>query len=325
MTPKRAALLGLVVTSVCFWGAAAAAVDESEPADSDLAQPSALASETLLLDAAVAGERIVAVGHFGHVLLSDDGGGNWRQAQRVPTRVTLTEVFFVDDSQGWAVGHDAVILHTDNAGESWKLQHRDRSEEVPLLSVWFEDTQNGWAVGAFGMLLETTDGGQHWARRSIGEEGDELHLNHLFPGPEGLLFIAAEAGSVYRSADRGLSWERLQPPYPGSFWNGLTLPDGAVLVIGMRGHAFLSPDLGESWQPITTGTDQSLSDLIVLRDGDVVAVGLGGTVLRSDDGGHGFTAATERDRKNIASVAEGAGGSLLLFGEAGVRRRTISD
>ncbi len=167
--------------------------------------------------------RLVAVGEWGHVLLSDDGGGSWRQAESVPTRVTLTAVTFTDAKRGWAVGHDAVVIHTRDGGETWELQHQAPEEEMPLLSVWFEDAEHGLAAGAFAMLLETRDGGETWRRRPLTSNTDEdYHLNAIFRGPGDTLFIAAEYGSIYRSLDDGASWERLHPPYDGSFWGGLT-------------------------------------------------------------------------------------------------------
>src|SRR5690349_8937389 len=48
-------------------------------------EPARLAAKSLLLDVARAGSRLVAVGDRGHVLLSDDEGGTWRQVI-VPTR-----------------------------------------------------------------------------------------------------------------------------------------------------------------------------------------------------------------------------------------------
>ena len=46
---------------------------------------SAKAVESLLLDVAHAGARLVAVGDRGHILYSDDNGASWAQA-KVPTR-----------------------------------------------------------------------------------------------------------------------------------------------------------------------------------------------------------------------------------------------
>jgi photosystem II stability/assembly factor-like uncharacterized protein len=283
--------------------------------------PSRLATQTLLLDVARAGERLVAVGEWGHVVLSDDGGKTWRQARLVPTRMTLTEVAFADARQGWAVGHDAVVLHTGDGGETWQLQFSAAEDKATLLSVWLENADHAIAVGSFGMVIETRDGGRHWERQPPLELDEEQpHLNHLFAGPESSLFIAAEFGSVFRSRDGGRTWQHLQLPYEGSLWGGLSL-DGAILVLGMRGHVFRSEDLGESWTAVESGTDQSLQAAAQLADGTVVMVGLGGVVATSTDSGRRFTAAIEADRRGIAAAAEGANGVLLLFGETGIKER----
>jgi photosystem II stability/assembly factor-like uncharacterized protein len=193
---------------------------------------------------------------------------------------------------------------------------------MPLLTVWFESPERGLAAGAFALMLETTDGGETWRRRPLTSDPDEdRHLNAIFRGPKDALFIAAESGSIYRSLDGAASWERLHPPYEGSFWGGLTVDGEAFLVFGMRGHVFRSEDLGESWKELESGTDQSLQYGILRSDGTVVLVGLGGAVLTSSDGGRTFSAAIQPDRRGIAAAAESVNGSLLLFGETGVKTR----
>lgn len=84
---------------------------------------SKLAVESLMLGVTRAGTRMVAVGEFGNIILSDDNGKTWRQANRVPTTMTLTSVVFVNDKKGWAVGHDSVIITTDDSGENWVRQY----------------------------------------------------------------------------------------------------------------------------------------------------------------------------------------------------------
>jgi photosystem II stability/assembly factor-like uncharacterized protein len=295
----------------------AAAADEH-------ASLSRLATKTLLLAVARAEGRLVAVGEWGHVILSDDAGATWRQAESVPTRATLTDVTFVDAQRGWAVGHDLVVLHTRDGGEHWERQFAAPEDESPLLGVWFENPRHGIAVGAFGLLLETGDGGETWQRRAVSDDPEQdFHLNAIFGGPGDAVFIAAEFGSVFRSGDAGASWERLRPPYEGSFWGGMRLDGDAILVFGMRGHVFRSEDLGETWEEVASDTDQSLQSGIRLAEGTVVLVGLGGAVLSSYDGGRRFSATTQPDRRGIASVAEGPSGTLLLFGEMGVKRTAV--
>ena len=58
----------------------------------------------------------------------------------------LTAVVFADERTGFAVGHDAVILRSTDAGETWELMYADAEEESPLLDVFFFDVQRG--IGA---------------------------------------------------------------------------------------------------------------------------------------------------------------------------------
>ena len=57
--------------------------------------------------------------------------------------------------RGWAVGHDTLILHTTDGGETWTKQFGGGESENSLLSVYFHDANHGWAVGAFNYTAET--------------------------------------------------------------------------------------------------------------------------------------------------------------------------
>ena len=200
-----------------------------------------LASESLLLDGASAGSRLVVVGARGHVLVSDDGGLKWKQA-RVPVRALLTAVHMHDKRVGWAVGHDAVILRTGDGGATWSVAHYAPKEERPLLDVWFRDERNGFAVGAYGYFLATSDGGRTWKPRTIDK--DDFHLNAIVPAGAGRLFIAGEAGAIYRSDDGGSTWRKLPSPYAGSWFSALALDADGLLLFGLRGSMYRSGDGG---------------------------------------------------------------------------------
>ena len=313
---------------------------------------SKLAAESLLLDVTRAGKRMVAVGEYGDIVLSDDDGKTWRQAAHVPVTLTLTNVAFVDDKNGWAVGHDTVILVTHDGGENWTKQYGgDEKSEAALLSVHFKDAQHGWAVGAFNLTVETSDAGKTWTERKslmppreapkakpVDENADptapraaspdddpfattgvdENHLNAMFAGPDAnTIFVAAEGGAVYRSGDGGATWKKILTGYVGSFWGGFTAKDGTVFVTGMRGNIWRSTDQGNTFAKVdTSGADQSIAGGTQLADGSLVFVGLGGQVLYSPDGVK-YTLTYRPDRKGLNDVIED-GSKLYVFGEAGV-------
>jgi photosystem II stability/assembly factor-like uncharacterized protein len=288
-----------------------------------------LATRSLLLDGAAAEGLIVVVGERGHILVSRDQGRTWEQ-RPAPTRANLTAVHLHDANLGWAVGHDAVILRTRNGGESWERIHHAPEEERPFLDVWFSDDRHGLAIGAYGFLLVTEDGGNTWVSREIGGASDEseddfygggfdYHLNHLARASTSRLFIAAEAGTIYRSDDGGESWRTLPSPYEGSFFGSLPLDGESMLLFGLRGHLFRSDNAGETWTRVETFTNAMLTDGILLQDGTVVLAGLSGTLLVSRDGGGTFTLQQRQDRLGVSSLLQTDDGNLILIGEGGVR------
>ncbi|MCM2265937.1 MAG: YCF48-related protein, partial [Desulfuromonadales bacterium] len=287
-------------------------------ADAELAP---LAAQSLLLDGQAVGKTLIAVGERGHILTSSDAGRSWQQLS-VPTRATLTSVFFTDAQHGWAAGHDAVILGTADGGRTWRKMHEDL-DSGPILDLWFRDANTGYAIGAYGLGLATHDGGTTWEPMTITDEtgvDTDLHLNQLRALADGRLIVAMESGRLLLSADSGRTWRTLPSPYEGSLFGTLPFDSEGLLAFGLRGHLFLSNDAGRNWRPIVAGTEAILNDAIRLRDGRIVVVGLAGTVLISSDSGEHFSLRQQPDRAGFAKALEAADGALILLGAQGARR-----
>ncbi len=302
-----------------------------------------LADKSLLLDGQLIGDRIIVVGERGHILASEDNGSSWQQ-QPVPTRVTLTSVFFIDPANGWAAGHDSLILRTSDGGRHWQEVYSAPEDERPILDLWFKDAIHGYAVGAYGLFLATHDGGRNWSPVEFNPatlvldnlNGDDpwddkeeevwvdFHLNQISATENGRVLIAAEAGNIYRSDDGCRSWISLPSPYEGSFYGSLPLGRGKVLLFGLRGHLFFSENTGTSWVAVESNTQATLNDGIRLRDGRIVLAGLAGTLLISNDQGQSFQLHAQADRAGIAKVLQANDGSLILIGEMGVTRLNLS-
>src|SRR5690606_40556522 len=130
----------------------------------------------------------------------------------------LTAVTFADENNGWAVGHDAVILHTADGGETWTLQNFEPELEKPFLDVLFLDAQRGLAIGAYGLFYSTADGGQTWSEVETPIREDEWHFNAITRLNNGTLLIAGETGTLAMSTDEGLTWTALESPYDSSLF-----------------------------------------------------------------------------------------------------------
>lgn len=259
---------------------APAAAVEVKPRAAEIAP---LSSRSLLLGVVNSGKHLIAVGDRGNIVASNDGV-NWAQVE-VPVRATLTAVEFVDPKLGWAVGHDASILHTQDGGRTWKLQNFQPDLEKPLLDVMFLDASQGFAVGAYGLFLVTRDGGASWSELDAAPiREEELHFNAITRLANGEFMIVGETGMLGISAD-GSTWERLTAPYEGSLYGAVPRGEKGALIFGLRGNVYVTDDVrAGQWTQVDTKTVASFFGGTPLPSGDVALVGLAGeiAVIKAD-------------------------------------------
>lgn len=269
---------------------------------------------TLLLDAARAGSRLVAVGERGTIVYSDDDGAHWFTAAH-SGQATLTAVQFVDPSQGWAVGHDALVIHTADGGLTWRQQYANPDQQAPLLGLRMRNRLEGIAVGAHGTVLHTDDGGLHWRPLVLG--ADDRHLYGLAWLDHRRLVVVGESGLIALSADAGRQWRIVPSPYAGSLFGLLALSDRVLIAFGMRGRILRTADAGETWSEVASPTKFFLIGGDVATDGGVFLAGGGGTVLVSHDDGLSFSVVNTGTSRQYARVLAGRGDRMLLVGEHG--------
>jgi len=309
------------------------------------AQRSALAQSAVVTGLARAGKRVVAVGQRGHVLLSDDAGKSWQQAD-VPVSADLVAVCFPTAASGWAVGHDGVILRSTDAGHSWLRQldgrtlgdvlvaHYTKSgdakwlaearrfaaqgAENPFLDVWFDDVGNGIVVGAFGLVLRTGDGGQTW--EPLLHATDNPKSLHLYAVRRigGDLFIAGEQGLLMKLDRDGARFSALTIPYAGTLF-GLVGKDRVIVAHGLRGNVVRSADGGQTWQIVPTGVGVGLTASALDERGRMVIVSQAGHVLVSSDNGASFAPVKVERPIPAAAVVSAGAGSLVIAGPRGVQ------
>jgi photosystem II stability/assembly factor-like uncharacterized protein len=298
---------------------------ESKPSTVVITTPatkSALASKSLLLDISPIGQKkLVVVGQHGHILLSNDGE-QWQQAN-VPVQVTLTSVYFLNDLLGWAVGHDATILHSQDGGLNWQIQQYLPALEKPLLDIYFKNALQGIAVGAYGQFFRSNDGGTSWQAEfhqeflladdieyisELKQEDEAAYLDEIsfiLPHFNGLvqdgdaLFLLGETGLLAKSEDFGLTWQQFEGFYQGSFFSLARTKSNDILVAGLRGHVFRGINKGSQWDAITTNTTALLNDIVFAKDGRIFILGNNGMLLVSTDDGESFSKKPQPDGKAL--------------------------
>lgn len=311
-----------------------------------------LARNSLLNGVAVSGKRLIGVGHRGHIVVSDDQGKSWVQAN-VPVSSDLVAVHFPTASNGWVVGHDGVVLHSADGGITWEKQfdgraaarvmvdyyaknapknaqgfqaeikhYLEQGADKPFLDVWFENETTGYIVGAFNLIFRTGDGGKSWV--PLFDRIDNLKRFHLYSirRVDQDLFITGEQGSVFRLDTKTGQFKALKISYAGTFF-GITGKKGALIVFGMRGTVFRSSNGGTSWSKVEIGAPIGLTGATVTEDGRIVLVNQAGHVLVSSDDGVSFTPLKIEHPVPASAVTSLDKNTLVIVGLYGVSLQTV--
>ncbi|WP_223434424.1 MULTISPECIES: YCF48-related protein [unclassified Pseudomonas] len=309
-----------------------------------------------LLSVATAGNTMIGVGLHGLIQRSTDEGRTWQQVAS-PVSSDLVQVRFRGERDGWIVGHDAVVMHTTDGGDSWQVQldgrrlltllnayygpRAEQGDEVaaqmlkevamaastsatpdvlaaPFLDVMFDEHGSGFAVGAFGLLLHSTDDGQNW--QPWTERSDNDRRMHLYGLAEqaGTFYIGGEQGLLLRLDGQQQRFVKIDTPYTGTYF-GVRAFDGLLLAYGLRGNLFASRDDGQQWQPVATNLNSSLVS-IVEQGFALIVVSQGGQLVSVDRQSLQVTPlADARVGEVYAASATKQAGSLLVTRFSGAK------
>lgn len=310
------------------------------------------AAHAMLTRVVQAGDRLVAMGERGLVVLSDDGGHQWRQA-RVPVSVTLTSASFANPREGWIAGHNGVVLHTSDSGETWAVQtdgvalakaslaqalglpegSADRERRIeeaqrlvddgpdkPLLSICFADARRGMVVGAFGLAASTEDGGKTWTPcRDRLPNPMSLHLYAIAHQDKDWV-MAGEQGVLMRSRDDGASFEALTAPSERTLFAATATQAGGFVCAGLLGAACRIDPGATAVAAIDLPAPLTILSCVELRDGRVMLLAQGGQLFASRDAGVHFAEQPLQRRVPLTSLVDAADGGLVATSLGGVAR-----
>lgn len=312
---------------------------------------SSLAARGPLLAIARAGNRLVAVGLRGHIVYSDDDGKTWTQAQ-VPVSSDLLAVTFPSPRNGWATGHDGVILHSSDGGMTWAKQldgnqaakstaryystfaTQPLSEDVEraarqakalasegntqsFLDIRFENESSGFVVGAFNRIFRTEDGGKNWVPwMDRTENPQELHFYSI--ASDGLhTYLTGESGMLWKLDPVLKRFLAIRTSYNGTLF-GLLANGNDLLAYGMRGSLLRSSNAGATWEKLGLPSAAGISAGVRLADGRIALATQAGEIQLSNDQGRTFQLLKSTKRMPYYGIALTASGKIAVTGAYGV-------
>ena len=237
------------------------------------------------------------VGGGGLILKSTDGGATW-VSQTSPGPDTFFDVFFFNDTAGWAVGDNGVIASTAD-GTTWTLHAQSGSLTTQDINSVFFVGSNGWMGSDDNNMYYTTDAGATWD--TMWTFPDDVTSLSFVDANVG--YAAVDGSGIYYTVDGGTNWTSASVnlgPYPytrtdieaihtvdattavASGWGSIVGPQPTIILVSTdAGVTWSTPDALYPWSTYAYGYGITMFD-----DGEVVIVGSGSShaapVLHSD-------------------------------------------
>jgi photosystem II stability/assembly factor-like uncharacterized protein len=254
-----------------------------------------------------------AVGDYGVMLFSTDGGESWTQ-KLSPNQLALRNIHFFDDSSAiaagfrgscflttdrgeswasvvlpgeitypgmsvvgntvWLSGEDGAMLKSVNRGITWKKL--DSGTDVMLDGISFADERHGWASSVQRKLLRSTDGGDSWHEQQIDAF---LPVTTVHARSAQECWVAGYHGLIMRTTDGGSTWQRMHA-YETDYL-ALSFDDrGTGWAVGKRGAIVRAEEGNLRWRLHDLTTAESLHAITFLPNNQAIAAGIHGLLFK---------------------------------------------
>jgi len=234
------------------------------------------------------GSSGLAVGSYGLMRETADGGETWTTADPLTTKALLG-VTSAGDTQ-IVVGQQGTIFRRVE-GADWKQVEAGLTQRI--MDVDLNDSGLGYIVGEFGFMAKSEDAGLTWTVvtkdwESVNEEGYEPHLYSAVVKDDGSIFVAGEFGLIMTSTDRGQTFKQVHGGDEGVFDVHFAKDgSGSGYAVGQEGLVLKTLDAGSTWSSIAIDTNSNLLG-VWSGNGEVVVTAIR-DLLRSNDDGKSFT------------------------------------
>jgi photosystem II stability/assembly factor-like uncharacterized protein len=315
------ALAGLVCVGLmtCWAAAASAAPVSSGHSGWSWALPTPQGQS--LADVTFDGSTGYAVGDFGTVLTSTDGGQTWSGE---PSGTTSNLSIVQELAPGTVVvGGGCALRESTNGGQTFTPMPINPSDTVcgsDLAAISFQSASSGYVLLQSGQVLYTTNGGATVTAKT------PVPLPFGSARATGLTFVSAtngfattSGGTIEKTTDGGNSWTQVASNVPAL--NGITFITAQTAFAYGTGNTLLtSTDGGATWTkaPLTMPgfSYDNLSGIACTSATTCLISTDTSSLILTSDGGQTGSLVTPTNQ-TITSVAYTTGAGVVAVGAAG--------
>lgn len=177
------------------------------------------------------GRTLVAIGLFGLIRTSEDGGLNWENRQSHTRNDLLGITALSDQNTLIAVGAAGTVLRSRNRGQTWDLQTTQSNQDLYGV-VAMPNREMIVAVGNRGAILRGIVSENRIRWDALDAQGDKALLGIVAVGNKMLIAVGA-AGTVLRGTVTGneIKWDYPIQPSDREFSSIAVVPESNIVVV----------------------------------------------------------------------------------------------
>ena len=222
-------------------------------------------------------------------------------AQWFPQNSGITEniqsVQFVNDSTGFVVGDNGLILKTVNGGDSWFQLNSNVT--VNLYAISMISASTGWVAGDEGTILKTQNSGNSWNLQISGTT-DPLFSIHFLDANHG--WASKFFNEVLLTTNSGANWQSYSTGINNVILALFFTDLNTGWVGGWGGTLMKTTDGGLNWSPQYSGTTITRRSLFFLDNNTGWTAGGGGVITMTINGGASWTPLNSGSLEDFGSI-----------------------
>ena len=226
---------------------------------------------------------------------------------------------FIDDSTGWLMATEGVLLSTVNGGLSWGFEYPTYSglSSFDVSSMFFLNGYDGW-VSQNSIIYRSTDGGPRWNEISSGYTFNSMCFTSEDKG-----FALVEQDSILKgTTDGGVSWfnQNINNSNHNILFKISFVDSSLGFILSQNGLIFRTTDGGNSWLKKYTSISNDLSFISFVNENDGWVAGTN-QISYTHDGGETWKLDTTYSGNSITDMSFTSsnngyvltGGSLIRY------------
>jgi photosystem II stability/assembly factor-like uncharacterized protein len=195
-------------------------------------------------------------GQTNTIVKTIDGGNNF---VNTVIGITPTDIFFTDNSNGFAITHNG-LYNTVDGGLNWtKITTTGLPSNSFYFSLYLVNNNTGWIVTQSG-VYRSVGSLATWQQSTINGSFPAVSLGCVFASSATNVYIGDNSGVIYKSTDGGTSFSFLTQLDQGLFTDLHFLTDQLGYASSGR-NIYKTTDAGVSWSKVVSLAEGAITEI----------------------------------------------------------------